>query len=109
MESGLLLNVVVREGSSVLELLSSKDETLLVGCCSMRARLRIERHGGSGEGEEYRQTLATVWEAVRHMQPTNAILVLDLALYVVDGVARLDLEGLKSATCLSRGTAQRSY
>ena len=34
MESRLLLNVVVGEGSSVLKLLSSKDETLLVGSCS---------------------------------------------------------------------------
>jgi len=55
MESRLLLNVVVGEGSSVLKLLSSEDEALLVG-----------------------------W---------NALLILDLALYVVDGVARLDLEG----------------
>jgi len=30
MESGLLLNVVVREGSAVLELLTSEDESLLV-------------------------------------------------------------------------------
>ena len=31
MESGLLLNVVVRESSAVLELLSSEDESLLIG------------------------------------------------------------------------------
>ena len=31
MESGLLLNVVVRKGSAVLELLSSEDESLLIG------------------------------------------------------------------------------
>jgi len=31
MESGLLLNVVIRKGSSVLELLSSEDESLLIG------------------------------------------------------------------------------
>merc|ERR1719267_58898 len=30
MESGLLLNVVVAEGSSILELLSSEDESLLI-------------------------------------------------------------------------------
>jgi len=29
-ESGFLLNVVVREGSSVLKLLSSEDESLLI-------------------------------------------------------------------------------
>ena len=31
MESGLLLNVVVRQGAAILELLSSEDEALLVG------------------------------------------------------------------------------
>ena len=30
MESGLLLDVVVRESSSILELLSSEDESLLI-------------------------------------------------------------------------------
>ena len=31
MEGGLLLNVVVREGSAVLELLTGEDKSLLVG------------------------------------------------------------------------------
>ena len=31
MEGGLFLNIVVREGTSILELLSSEDETLLIG------------------------------------------------------------------------------
>ena len=31
MESGLLLDVVVREGAAILELLSSEDESLLIG------------------------------------------------------------------------------
>jgi hypothetical protein len=31
MKGGLLLDVVIGEGSSILELLSSEDETLLVG------------------------------------------------------------------------------
>ena len=31
MESGLLLDIVVREGSAVLKLLSSEDESLLIG------------------------------------------------------------------------------
>ena len=51
----LLLDVVVREGAAVLELLTSEDQTLLVG--------------------------------------GDALLVLDLGLDVVDGVARLDFEG----------------
>ena len=55
MESGLLLNVVVRERAAVLELLTSEDKTLLVR--------------------------------------RNALLVLNLALDVVDGVGRFHLEG----------------
>jgi hypothetical protein len=31
MESGLLLNVVIGEGTAILELFSSKDQTLLIG------------------------------------------------------------------------------
>ena len=31
MKSGLLLNVVVREGTAVLKLLTGEDETLLIG------------------------------------------------------------------------------
>ena len=31
MQSGLLLDVVVREGAAILELLSSEDESLLIG------------------------------------------------------------------------------
>ena len=30
MESGLLLNVIIRKSTSILELLSSKDQTLLI-------------------------------------------------------------------------------
>lgn len=31
MQSGLLLNVVIAEGAAILELLSGKDQALLVG------------------------------------------------------------------------------
>jgi len=55
MEGGLLLDVVIRESATVLELLASKDQALLVR--------------------------------------RNALLVLDLALDIVDGVGGLDLEG----------------
>jgi len=55
MESGLLLDVVIRKGAAILELLASEDETLLIG--------------------------------------RNALLILDLGLHVIDGVARLDLKG----------------
>ena len=54
MESGFLLDVVVGEGTAVLQLLASEDQTLLVG--------------------------------------GDALLILDLALNVVDGIAGLDLE-----------------
>ena len=55
MVSTNLLDVVVAEGTAILELLAGEDETLLV------------------------------WG--------NALLVLDLALHIVDGVRGLDLEG----------------
>ena len=53
-KSGLLLDVVIRKSTSILELLSSEDETLLI------------------RGDSF--------------------LVLDLSLYVVDGVGRLHIE-----------------
>jgi hypothetical protein len=55
MKGGFLLDVVVREGPAILELLAGEDEALLVG--------------------------------------RDALLVLNLGLDVVDGIARLDLEG----------------
>jgi hypothetical protein len=60
MESGLLLDVVIRKSAAILELLASKDQALLV------------------------------WG--------NALLILDLGLDIVNGVAGLDLEsdGLSS-------------
>ena len=54
MESRLLLNVVVREGATILQLLSSEDQTLLI------------------------------WG--------NSLLVLDLSLYILDGVRGLDIQ-----------------
>ena len=62
MEGGLLLDVVVTEGSSVLELLSSEDESLLIGWDSLLVLdlgldvldgvcwLDIEGDGLTGEG-----------------------------------------------------------
>merc|ERR1712010_370104 len=54
MESGLFLDVVVREGPSILKLLASEDEPLLI------------------------------WG--------NSLLVLDLGLYILNGVRGLNLE-----------------
>ena len=53
-ESGLLLDIVIRKSAAILELLSSKDKTLLI------------------RGDSF--------------------LVLDLGLYIVDGVRRLNIE-----------------
>jgi hypothetical protein len=55
-KSGLLLDVVIRESTAILELLSGEDETLLIR--------------------------------------GNSLLVLNLSLDVVDGVRRLNVEGL---------------
>lgn len=55
MKRRFLLDVVVGEGTAVLQLLTSEDQTLLVG--------------------------------------GNSLLILNLALNIVDGVARLDLQG----------------
>ena len=54
MQSGLLLDVVVRKGAAVFELLSSEDKTLLIR--------------------------------------RDSFLVLDLGLYIIDGVGRLDIK-----------------
>ena len=54
-KSGLLLDVVIRQGSAILELLAGEDKTLLV------------------------------WR--------DALLVLNLRLHIVDGIAGLDLKG----------------
>jgi len=53
MQCGFLLDVVIRKGAAVLQLLASENETLLVW-----------------------------WDA---------LLILDLCLYVIDGVAGLDI------------------
>merc|ERR550539_944052 len=54
-KSGLLLDVVVRQGASVLKLLSGEDKTLLIR--------------------------------------RNSLLVLNLGLYIINGVGRLDIKG----------------
>ena len=68
-ESRFLLDIVVGKSTTVLKLLASEDQTLLVG--------------------------------------RNTLLVLDLALNVVDGVARLDLksDGL-AGNCKSRSVSK---
>ena len=55
MKGRLLLNVIIREGPAIFELLAGKDEALLIR--------------------------------------GDTLLVLDLALHIVDSIARLDFEG----------------
>ena len=75
MKGRLLLNVVVRKGPTILELLAGEDEALLVG--------RDTR--GSA------QLVQEPMEAVIHCD--SPLLVLDLGLDVVNGIRGLDLEG----------------
>ena len=49
MESGLLLDVVIREGTSILELLASEDESLLVRGDALLV-LDLSLHGLDGIG-----------------------------------------------------------
>ena len=75
MESRLLLNVVVGQGTTILELLASKDKALLVGrnaACMREQWPPITTKGTGGH---------------------SPLLVLNLGLDIVDGVGRLHLKG----------------
>jgi len=127
----LLLDVVVRKGAPVLELLAGKDETLLIGGNALLVldlgldvvngvrRLDIEGDGLAGQGLDEDLHAATKSEdeveggllldvvvgessavlelLAREDQSLlvrrDALLVLDLGLDVLDGVALLNLEG----------------
>ena len=71
MECGLLLDVVVAESAAVLELLASKDQTLLIGR-DANCLIRVE-----------------YWESVMGNPP---FLVLDLCLDIVDCVRGLNFK-----------------
>ena len=74
MKSRLLLDVVVAQSATILELLAGEDQALLVG--------------GNAIGP---RTVSTV---ALHVSYSYApLLVLDLGLDIVDGVRRLDLKG----------------
>jgi hypothetical protein len=129
-KSRLLLDVVIRESAAILELLSSKDETLLIRGDSLLilnlsldvvdgvARLDIERNGLTSQSldenlhsstetkdqVESRLLLdvviresASILELLSGKDETllirgDSLLILNLSLDVVDGVARLDIE-----------------
>jgi len=71
-EGRLLLDVVVRKGTAILELLAGEDETLLVRGNSLLVWRMLD--GRMSAGDMGRRTL-------------------DLGLHIVDGVRRLHLEG----------------
>ena len=78
MEGRLLLNVVVRKGATVLELLAGKDESLLIGRDALLVlnlgldvvdrvrRLDVEGDGLAGEGLD--EDLHTTSESQNEMQ-----------------------------------------
>jgi hypothetical protein len=74
MKRGLLLNVVIRKGAAILELLSSEDEALLVGRDSETKW--SANYATDNDGDE-----------------DSPFLVLDLSLDIIDGIGGLDLEG----------------
>jgi hypothetical protein len=130
-EGTFLLDVVVREGATILKLLSGKNEALLIGRNALLvldlllnvvdgiSRLDLEGDGFAGEGlhenlhatteteDEVKGGLlldvvvgesATILELLSGEDKAlligrNAFLVLNLLLYVVDGISGLNLEG----------------
>ena len=72
MEGGLLLDVVVAEGATILELLACEDQALLVG-------------GNAGK------TIRNAFTIMSTMH--SPLLILDFGLDIVDGVRGLHLEG----------------
>ena len=71
MQSGLLLDVVVRESPTILQLLSRKDEPLLV------------------RGDSF---LVLTWECkleVKNLERTN----LDFSFHILNGIGRFHLQG----------------
>jgi hypothetical protein len=75
-KGGLFLDIVVRQGAAVLELLAGEDQTLLVG--------------RNTKGRVQSATAPTTTTDKRFVSP---LLVLNLGLDIVDGVAGLDLKG----------------
>ena len=78
MEGGLLLNVIVREGASILQLLSGKNQTLLIGWDTLLVLnlgfhvvdgvLRLDLQGNGLPGESLDKDLHTATETENEMQ-----------------------------------------
>jgi hypothetical protein len=109
-EGGLLLDVVVTEGAAVLELLSGKDETLLIRGDALLVlnlgfdiingvgRLHIEGDGLASQGLD--KDLHTTTETKHKVEGG---LLLDVV--VTEGTAVLELLSGKDETLLIRGDA----
>lgn len=74
-ESGLLLNIVVAESTTILKLLAGEDQALLVG-------------GDTKHSNGLSTKLSPTCDS-----KNSPLLVLDLSLDIVDGVGRLHLKG----------------
>jgi hypothetical protein len=89
MEGGLLLDVVVRKGAAILQLLTGEDQPLLVrgDSCRNKTKSLVTTHAEMKWNRERRRRRRRT-EKKRH-----TLLVLDLSLDIVDGIAALNLEG----------------
>lgn len=76
MKSRLLLNVIVIECTAVLELFSSKNQSLLVR-----------------RNAAYKTSAVSLWSGLRRLADNVPFLVLNLGFDIVNGVGRLHLEG----------------
>jgi len=130
-QGALLLNVVIRQGSSILKLLSSENETLLVGWDTLlilnfglhvvdgvrrfyfqsnglpRKSLNKDLHTTTQTKDQVKSGFlldvvvrqsSTILKLLAREDQTllvrrNTLLVLNLALYIIDGVGRLHLKG----------------
>ena len=79
MEGRLFLDVVIRKGSSIFKLFARKDEALLVGRDTAPRQINKLRHD---------------------IEKNSPLFVLDLGLYIVDGIRRLHF---KSDCLASKG------
>ena len=118
-ERRLLLDVVVGQGAAVLKLLAGEDQALLVRrdaaaakldyltkkCCKNSRGAETTRKAASGEADNSRAEIVA----------RSPLLVLDLRLHVLDGVAGLDLErnrlagqGLQTTALVTERTRLRN-
>merc|ERR1712213_171609 len=96
MESTFLLDIIVGEGSSILQLLSSKDQSLLVwgnaflvldlGLDILNGVRRLDLQGDGLASESLNKDQSLLIRG-------NSFLILDLGLDILNGVRRFNLKG----------------